>query len=86
MLIELQIRRPGGSKATVHGTDYHFRPRTPGGPHVDEVSDPAHVAHFLGISAFRLIEESPAETAQASASITQDSAPIARPRGRPRKT
>lgn len=64
MLIELQIRRPGGSKATVHGVAYHFRPRVPDGPHVEEVEDPAHAAHFLGISKFRAVAEPPKQAAQ----------------------
>jgi hypothetical protein len=83
MLIELQIRRPGGSKATVHGVAYHFRPREPDGPHVDEVEDSAHVAHFLGIPKFRVFNEIAAF--RASDEPPKQAAPIDRPRGRPRK-
>ena len=55
MKIELTIRRKNGSKVELGGRTYHFKPddKDPGGPHVAEVTEPAHVERLLAIPEYR---------------------------------
>jgi hypothetical protein len=87
MLIELTIRRPVGTHVQVLGTDYHFFEREPGGPHVDDVNDPAHIEHFLSIKAFRPAEVQPVATAPETTTVVIETPqePVRRGPGRPRK-
>lgn len=43
------IKRQGGTKVDIDGVNYHFKPEKDDGPHVAEVTNPAHVARFIGI-------------------------------------
>ena len=49
MLIELTLRRKGGTVVTIDGQTYHFRPDT-AGKHVCEVADRRHIQRFLSIA------------------------------------
>ena len=49
MLIELILRRKGGTVVTIDDQTYHFRPDT-AGKHVCEVSDRRHIQRFLSIA------------------------------------
>lgn len=64
MLIELTIRRPHGTHVNVLGTPYHFKPKAEDEPHIAEVSEPAHIEHFLSISAFREVKQPAVEPAR----------------------
>lgn len=52
MKIECTIKRPGGTKADIGGTEYHFKPvdDSPLAAHVAEVTNERHIARFLEIS------------------------------------
>lgn len=50
MLIESIILRKGGTFASIGGKEYHFAPREEDGPHVCEVTDPAHIERFLSVT------------------------------------
>ena len=49
MLIELTLRRKGGTAVTIDDQTYHFRPDT-AGKHVCEVTDRRHIQRFLSIA------------------------------------
>lgn len=44
------IERVGGSRVSIGDVEYHFKPTYPGGPHVAEVTDKAHIGRLLGIA------------------------------------
>jgi len=49
--IECTLKRKDGSRIDIDGTEYHFQPsEAHGGRHVCAVSNPDHIAIFLGIS------------------------------------
>ena len=48
MKIECILKREGGSKVEIGGTEYHFAPQ-PDGAHVAEVSNNGHIQRFLSI-------------------------------------
>lgn len=43
------IRREGGSHIDLGGKHYHFKPETPGGVHIADVTDKDHVKRLLSI-------------------------------------
>lgn len=50
MLIECTIKRQHGTHLEYPGgVLYHFKPATPGGPHVCEVTDPDHIESLLAV-------------------------------------
>ena len=50
MLIERKLKDgPHGTRITLWGTRYFFEPVEPGGAHVAEVTDKAHIERFLSI-------------------------------------
>lgn len=49
MKIECILKREGGSKVEIGGTEYHFAPQADGA-HVAEVSNNGHVQRFLSIT------------------------------------
>ena len=50
MLIERKLKDgPHGTRITLWGTRYFFEPVEPGGAHVAEVADKAHIERFLSI-------------------------------------
>jgi hypothetical protein len=71
MLIQCLIRRKNGSTVTFDANSaerlglppgsYHFAPRTAedDAPHVAEVTNPAHIDHFLTIPGFRVLHDLP---------------------------
>ncbi|HJV52785.1 MAG TPA: hypothetical protein VJ652_15060 [Noviherbaspirillum sp.] len=65
MQIECILKRAGGTKAAIDGTEYHFAPNADGS-HVAEVADDAHIERFLGIAeAYRAYRtEAPAKPAK----------------------
>ncbi len=50
MKIESIIKRPGGTRITLGAEAYHFQPDWEDGPHIAEVTDPAHIQRLLSIS------------------------------------
>ena len=59
MKIQLSIRRePDGSKVELGGQTYHFKPENddPNGPHVAEVTEPAHIDRLLSIPEYTRYE------------------------------
>lgn len=48
MKIECILKREGGSKVEIGGTEYHFAPQADGA-HVAEVSNNGHIQRFLSI-------------------------------------
>ena len=62
MLIESRIRRAHGTRVTLDGVEYHFRPSGDDPRHVAEVSNPAHVAAFLRVTEGYLAIAEPAAT------------------------
>lgn len=70
MLIELKIKRAGGTKVSMGEQDYHFKPASAeeGAPHVAEVTNEEHIARFLGITeGYRI---APGSTAAAAPALT----------------
>jgi colicin import membrane protein len=58
MLIQSKIERNKGTKVTMGGVKYHFQPRVPNGPHIEDVEDDEHVAKFLSVSeAYKIYRE-----------------------------
>lgn len=56
-VIESIIRRKGGTKVRLNGTEYHFTPDEEG-RHVAEVSKNAHIQRFLAVpEGFRLLDD-----------------------------
>lgn len=49
MDIRCIIERAGGTKATIDGKEYHFKPRETGAPHLCDVKDKGHMKRFLSI-------------------------------------
>lgn len=50
MRIECKIHRQGGTRATIDGVEYHFKPASADDPrHVAEVADEDHASRFLAI-------------------------------------
>ena len=56
MLIECLRHRPGGTYVGLGEDEYHFRPRVPDGPHVDEVVKADHLSILLAIAAYRVAD------------------------------
>jgi hypothetical protein len=86
VLIELEIRRPNGTKTHVYGVDYEFAPRERDGPHVAEVTDPKAIEHFLAIDKFRTVDDLPPAKPPAPVvvmSAPDRDVPLPKRRGRP---
>ncbi len=65
MKIECLLRRSGGSRVSLGGTEYHFAPDTDG-RHVADVADEDHIDRFLSIpEGYRLLRASTAPVAPA---------------------
>lgn len=77
MKIECTIRRDGGSIVTMDEKTYHFKPEQPGGPHVADVVDKAHIARFLAIpEAYTIPDdelEIPEEDVDSAIGVTESS-------------
>lgn len=54
VLIELTLRRAGGSVVDLGGQSYHFRPSEADPRHVAFVTDPAHVKRLLSIAGYEV--------------------------------
>ena len=69
MKIELTIRRKNGSKVELGGRTYHFKPddKDPGGPHVAEVTEQAHIDCLLSIPEYRKVDAGTSKTAKGQA-------------------
>lgn len=81
MLIECKLRRDGGTKVTIDGTLYDFRPNEDG-KHICDVSNKRHIVRFLSI------DEAYAEHELESEPLPQNLAETSekpRTRGRPKK-
>jgi len=69
MLIELKIKRQGGTKVDIDGQNYHFKPANdnPDAPHVAQVTNEEHIARFLAITeGYRIAPDSTAQAAAAA--------------------
>jgi hypothetical protein len=69
--IECILKRPGGTKAEIGGTEYHFEPQADGA-HVAEVKDDAHIQRFLGIPEGYRIYKAAGKQAAAPEPATDD--------------
>lgn len=70
MLIQCTIKRQGGSRVTLGDQRYHFAPDDLG-RHVAEVTDEAHIARLLSISAYvALGDDAPVAAAATDAART----------------
>lgn len=80
MLINLKIKRPGGSKVDIDGKQYHFAPNT-NGDHVCDVTDKDHIKRFMSIDAYEPYETEAANAIKAGiipeppAMVVAESAP-----------
>lgn len=55
--IESVLRRPGGTRVDLFGTEYHFVPQVDG-REIADITDPVHVSRFLAIpEGYRLAED-----------------------------
>ncbi|KDR26000.1 hypothetical protein [Caballeronia zhejiangensis] len=76
MNIECILKREGGTKVDIGGTDYHFAPIADG-RHVAFVENQIHMARFLSIpEAYRLAVDLAAQQAQQAQQAPQSATPI----------
>ena len=70
MLVRCKTERKGGSLVEFPGAAYHFRPAEPGGPHVAEIGDAAHLERLLSIpEGYEPAEPVPAASDEATDAI-----------------
>ena len=77
MQIESIIKRAGGSRIDIGGTEYHFKPAKDGEAHVCEVTNREHAARFLEIKeGYRVFNTDNAPAKQASGSEDEEPNPM----------